>query len=82
MRKRSMPFPNAQCFSGLDLELGVGDVVAAVGADLVEGIRGQPAAPPSPHPLTDCLSQIPVVGLPLSSSRSIRLIYFFLFSQV
>jgi hypothetical protein len=36
----------------LDLELGVGNVVAAVGADLVEGIRGLTAAPPSLHALT------------------------------
>lgn len=35
----------------LDLEFGVGDVVGAIGADLVEGIRSLPAAPPSHHPL-------------------------------
>jgi hypothetical protein len=33
----------------LDLELGVGDVLAAIGADLVEGIGGLPAAAPSLH---------------------------------
>jgi hypothetical protein len=33
----------------LDLELGAGDVLAAIGADLVEGIGGLPAAAPSLH---------------------------------
>jgi hypothetical protein len=33
----------------LDLELGVGDVLAAIGADLVEGIGGLPAVAPFLH---------------------------------
>nr|CAB3497366.1 unnamed protein product [Digitaria exilis] len=63
-RKCSVPFPNAQCLAGLkptgkavsqeapahlDLILGARDVLAAIWADLVEGIRSLPTAPPSHH---------------------------------